>query len=143
MKQFLQNAGIRLLEDESILIDHKFYLVGRKDSSRSKKMNVDRKTPQQLTQNFNLDKPVILLDHQPGELQEAADAGVDLDLCGHTHDGQIFPGNMTVRFFWENPCGYLKKGQMHNIVTSGAGIWGPDMRVGTDSEICSITLNFQ
>jgi hypothetical protein len=143
MKQFLQNAGIQLLEDESILIDHKFYLVGRKDSSRSKKMNVDRKTPQQLTQNFNLDKPVILLDHQPGELQEAADAGVDLDLCGHTHDGQIFPGNMTVRFFWENPCGYLKKGQMHNIVTSGAGIWGPDMRVGTDSEICSITLNFQ
>lgn len=82
------------------------------------------------------------MDHQPKELQETADAGADLDLCGHTHNGQMFPGNLLIHLLWENPCGYLKKGSMHNIVTSGAGIWGPGMRVGTDCEICSITVNF-
>ena len=47
-------------------------------------------------------RPVIVIDHQPRELQELANAGVDLDLCGHTHDGQTFPGNLTVCLFWEN-----------------------------------------
>ena len=54
----------------------------------------------------------------------------------------LFPGNFTVKFLWENPCGYLQKGSMHNIVTSGSGVWGPAMRVGTDSEICTINLIF-
>ena len=74
---------------------------------------------------------------------ELANAGVDLDLCGHTHDGQTFPGNLTARLFWENICGYLRKGDMHNIVTSGVGVFGPDMRLGTRSEICSITVRFR
>ena len=43
---------------------------------------------------------------------------------------------------WENACGYLQKGQMHNIVTSGVGVFGPDMRVGTKAEICPITVHF-
>ena len=84
-----------------------------------------------------------MIDHQPKELQELADAGVDLDLCGHTHDGQMFPGNLTVRLMWENACGYLKKDDMHNIVTSGVGVFGPDMRVGTIAEICSVTVKFE
>ena len=76
-------------------------------------------------------------------LKELADAGVDLDLCGHTHDGQMFPGNLTVRMMWENACGYKKKGNMHNIVTSGVGIFGPNMRIGTIAEICSIDVVFE
>ena len=63
-------------------------------------------------------------------------------LCGHTHDGQMFPGNLTIHLFWENPCGYLQKGRMHNIVTSGLGVFGPNMRVGTKSEICCIDVRF-
>ena len=76
------------------------------------------------------------------ELKELADAGVDLDLCGHTHDGQMFPGNLVTDMMWENSYGYLKKGKMHNIVTSGLGVFGPDMRVGTKSEICRIKIKF-
>ena len=87
-------------------------------------------------------KPIIVLDHQPKELQELADAGVDIDLCGHTHDGQMFPGNLTIKLMWENACGYLQKGKMHNIVTSGVGLFGPNMRVGTKAEICPITIHF-
>ena len=69
-----------------------------------------------------------------------AEAGADLDLCGHTHDGQLFPGNIVTALMWENSCGYLKKEDMHNIVTSGAGIFGPYMRVGTKSEIVVINV---
>ena len=143
MKEFLQKSNIHLLEDESVLINNKFYIVGRKDASLSEKVGEIRQTPKQLTSSIDKTKPVIFIDHQPKELQELADAGADLDLCGHTHDGQTFPGNITVRFLWENPCGYLKKDNMHNIVTSGAGVWGPAMRIGTDSEICVINVSFQ
>ena len=142
MKRFLQNSNIQLLEDEAVLIANSFYVVGRKDASLIEKIEEKRKTPAQLTQKLDKDKTIIVIDHQPKELQDIADAGVDLDLCGHTHDGQTFPGNFTVKFLWENPCGYLQKGSMHNIVTSGSGVWGPAMRVGTDSEICTINLIF-
>jgi predicted MPP superfamily phosphohydrolase len=142
MKLFLQNSNIQLLEDEAVLIDNSFYVVGRKDASLIEKIEEKRKTPAQLTQKLDKDKTIIVIDHQPKELQDIADTGVDLDLCGHTHDGQTFPGNFTVKFLWENPCGYLQKGSMHNIVTSGSGVWGPAMRVGTDSEICTINLTF-
>lgn len=143
MKAFLKDSNIQLLEDESILIDNSFYVIGRKDASLTEKIEEKRKTPAQLTEKLDRDKPIIFIDHQPKELQEIADAGADLDLCGHTHDGQTFPGNITIKFLWENPCGYLPKGSMHNIVTSGSGVWGPAMRVGTDSEICTISVNFQ
>ena len=84
----------------------------------------------------------MVLDHEPRELQELADAGVDLDLCGHTHNGQVFPGNLLIRLFWENACGYMQKDGMHNIVTSGVGLFGPNMRVATVPEICIVNVNF-
>ena len=143
MEQLLRDANIHLLTDEAELIDDKFYVVGRNDSSRTHKLGGQRLSPAQLTKDLDLNKPVIFIDHQPKQLQETADAGADLDLCGHTHDGQIFPGNLFIHLFWENSFGYLKKDKMHNIVTSGVGVWGPDMRVGTNCEICPITVHFQ
>jgi predicted MPP superfamily phosphohydrolase len=143
MKSFLQESEIHLLNDESVLIDDAFYLIGRKDMSLSKKLNDKRLTPVQLTKDMDQSKPIIFIDHQPKELSEIAAAGADLDLCGHTHNGQIFPGNFMIHLFWDNACGYHKENNLHNIVTSGVGVWGPKMRVGTDSEICSITVNFQ
>lgn len=142
MTQFLKDANIRLLNDETILIDDRFYLTGRKDPSRCRKMDDTRKSPSQLTKSLDLRRPVIFMDHQPGELDEVASSGADLDLCGHTHNGQLFPLNIITSLVWENSCGYLKKGNMHNIVTSGAGIWGPNMRTATNSEICAITVHF-
>ena len=142
MEEFLTDAGIHLLNDESVLIDNKFYIVGRQDASRCKKTEGSRQTPAQLVHGLDQSKPIIFIDHQPKELAETAAAGVDLDLSGHTHDGQMFPGNLITHLFWENSCGSLQKGSMLSIVTSGAGIWGPNMRVGTDSEICLITVDF-
>lgn len=143
MKKFLKDSNIHILEDESVLINDQFYVIGRKDASLTEKIHETRKAPTQLTEKLDRDKPIIMIDHQPKELQELADAGVDLDLCGHTHDGQTFPGNFTIKLMWENPCGLLSKDNMTNITTSGAGVWGPAMRIGTDSEICSINIQLK
>lgn len=143
MKKFLKNSNIHILEDESVLINDQFYVIGRKDASLTEKIHETRKAPAQLTEKLDRDKPIIMIDHQPKELQELADAGVDLDLCGHTHNGQTFPGNFTIKLMWENPCGLLSKDNMTNITTSGAGVWGPAMRIGTDSEICSINIQLK
>ena len=143
MKKFLKNSNIHILEDESVLINDQFYVIGRKDVSLTEKIHETRKAPAQLTEKLDRDKPIIMIDHQPKELQELADAGVDLDLCGHTHNGQTFPGNFTIKLMWENPCGLLSKDNMTNITTSGADVWGPVMRIGTDSEICSINIQLK
>ena len=143
MDEFLERAGITLLRDESVTIADSVYLYGRPDRHRPGRGIETRKTPKEITADMDLSKPIFVIDHQPKELKELADAGVDLDLCGHTHDGQVWPGNLTIRLMWENACGYLKKGDMHNIVTSGVGIFGPNMRVGTIAEICSITVKFR
>ena len=142
MDAFLSDAGIQLLRDEGVLLNDSFYLYGRADAQRPGAGISERKSPQEITQDMDKTRPIIVIDHQPRELAALAAAGVDIDLCGHTHDGQMFPGNLIVRPFWENFYGYLQKGSMHNIVTSGVGLFGPNMRVGTKAEICSITVHF-
>lgn len=142
MDTFLEKAGIHLLKDEAVLIDDSFYLYGRPDAQRpGRGINV-RKTAVELMEELDLEKPVIVIDHEPKEFQELADAGADVDLCGHTHDGQMFPANLVTALMWENSYGYMKKNQMHTIVTSGVGLFGPNMRVGTIAEICSIKVHF-
>lgn len=143
MEKFIEDCGITLLTDESVLVDDKFYIVGRDDPQLSEKTGYTRLTPDELTADLDKTKPIIVVDHQPKELQELAAAGADLDINGHTHDGQMFPGNLTIKLMWENACGYLKKDDMHNIVTSGIGVWGPNMRVGTRSEVALINVSFE
>ena len=143
MDEFLKKANITLLHDKGTLIDNRFYLFGRADAHRPGRGITTHKTPDKITASMDKSKPIIVIDHEPSELSELSNAGVDLDLCGHTHDGQMFPGNLTIRLMWENACGYLKKGNMHNIVTSGVGVFGPDMRVGTKAEICPVKVTFK
>ena len=143
MDEFLQLAGVQLLRDEAVLINDSVYLYGRPDAQRPGRGITERKTPEEITSELDTDKPILVIDHQPRELDELAAAGVDADLCGHTHDGQLFPLNLTSKMLWKNSCGYLQVGNMHNIVTSGVGLFGPNMRVATKAEICSITLHFR
>ena len=140
--EFLARADITMLEDETVLIDDTFYLTGRRDKEMAHKEQLPRKTFSEITEPLDHSRPIIVMDHEPRELSEAADSGVDLDLCGHTHDGQMFPANIVVHFLWENACGVLKKGSMTSVVTSGAGVWGPAMRVGTDNEVVIVEVSF-
>lgn len=142
-EEFVKKAKIRILDDEVMLIDDAFYLVGRKDAQKPGDGTKNRIEPEVILSGLDKAKPIIVLEHQPKQLKELETSGADMQLCGHTHDGQMFPGNLTVKLMWENACGYLKKGNLHSIVTSGVGVWGPAMRVGTDCEICPITIHFQ
>ncbi|MCD8348029.1 MAG: metallophosphoesterase [Lachnospiraceae bacterium] len=140
MNQFLKASGIRILEDETLLINNAFYLTGRLDASCEQ--TTGRKTPAELTAGLDPEKPHIVIDHQPSELPELAAAGIDLALSGHTHDGQLFPASLTTRIGWKNSCGKLCIGNMTSIVTSGAGIWGPAMRIGTNNEVVKLSVLF-
>ena len=142
MDKFLKRSNIELLRDDYVLIENSIYLYGRPDYEKPGRGIIERKTPEEITKSMNHQKPIIVIDHEPKELEELSEAGVDLDLSGHTHDGQIFPGNIITKIAWENSCGYLKKGNMHSIVTSGVGLYGPNMRVGTKPEITTIKINF-
>ncbi|MEI3517161.1 MAG: metallophosphoesterase [Clostridia bacterium] len=143
MDAFMQKAGLTLLQEKGVWIDDSVYLYGRPDYERPGRGITKRKTPKEITKNIDKSKPIIVLEHEPRQLQELADAGVDAQLCGHTHDGQMFPGNLTINLLWENAYGYRKKDGMHSIVTSGVGVFGPNMRVGTKSEIYDIHMTFR
>lgn len=142
MDAFWGDAGITLLQDESVLVDDSFYLYGRPDMHRPGRGIDKRKNGEEVTEGMDKRLPIIVIDHEPAELDELAAAGVDVDLCGHTHNGQTFPGNLTIGLMWENAYGYLQKGKMHNIVTSGVGVFGPYIRVGTKAEICAVRVEF-
>ena len=142
MTNFMKECNIKLINDESVLINDEFYLVGRRDTDKPGTEDGTRAEISELTKDLDKTKPIFVLSHEPDELQKTADAGADIDFSGHTHDGQLFPGNLTIGLFWENPCGMIKKDNMYSIVTSGVGVYGTFMRVGTDAEICTVDINF-
>lgn len=142
MTNFMKECNIKLINDESVLINDEFYLVGRRDTDKPGTEDGTRAEISELTKDLDKTKPIFVLSHEPDELQKTADAGADIDFSGHTHDGQLFPGNLTIGLFWENPCGMIKKDNMFSIVTSGVGVYGTFMRVGTDAEICSVDIDF-
>lgn len=142
MTNFMKDCNIKLINDESVLINDEFYLVGRRDTDKPGTEDGTRAEISELTKDLDKTKPIFVLSHEPYELQKTADAGADIDFSGHTHDGQLFPGNLTIGLFWENPCGMIKKDNMYSIVTSGVGVYGTFMRVGTDAEICSVDIDF-
>lgn len=144
--KLMADAGIPVLVDQSVKIADSFYVVGRKDKSadrlRGSEGAVGRLSVEHLLADLNHSLPIILMDHQPSALQEAADCGVDLSLSGHTHRGQMAPSNIITSRIFELDWGYMRKGLMHVIVSSGYGTWGPPIRIGSRSEIIDITVHF-
>lgn len=135
----LNNAGITILRDSAVLIDSNLYVVGRED-----KVVPTRKPLKKILadQSVEMSKPVIVLNHTPDDLAEEADAGADIALYGHTHHGQVFPGNIATEFVFEVAHGYKKKGNTHIYVTSGIGLVGPQYRIGTVSEMVMLNVKF-
>jgi uncharacterized protein len=134
---YLRASGITVLHDSMALVDSSFYIIGRDDRT-----NRNRKPLAELVRGLNPNLPKILLDHQPYHLEEASANGIDLQFSGHTHNGQFFPGNLFVKAMYELGYGYLKKGKTHYYISSGLGIWGPQYRIGTQSELVEITFKY-
>jgi predicted MPP superfamily phosphohydrolase len=132
---YLQQANITVLQDSITLVDSALWLVGRDDRS-----NLNRKSIAELVATLDKSKPIILLDHQPYHLEEAAQNGIDLQLSGHTHAGQFFPVTLLVKNMYEKAYGYLQKGNTHYYISSGLGLWGVPYRIGSQSELVVITV---
>lgn len=137
----LRAGNVRVLNDEAELVAGSFYVVGRKDAAGRRTGDVPKPWTE-LTAGLDPGKPILALAHQPTKLREPAEAGIDLLVCGHTHDGQMFPITQINWFVYEHNHGLDRKDKMFVDVTSGAGTWGPPVRIGTVPEIVLITVRF-
>ena len=132
---FYKEAGIRLLKDESEMVDSVITIVGRDDRTNPSRNPLDK-----LVGNAPDSTYTIVLDHQPYELERAEQAKVDFQLSGHTHRGQVWPISWITDAIYECSFGPWKRGNTQFYVSSGLGIWGGKFRIGTQSEYVVATL---
>ena len=136
-QQFYKDAGIHLLIDEAATIDSSIVIVGRDDRT-----NMRRKPVKDLVNGLvNVQSPyIIVLDHQPYNLDRSEAAGVDFQLSGHTHRGQVWPISWITDRIYECSWGSHQRGSTQYYVSSGIGIWGGKFRIGTQSEYVVATI---
>ena len=128
--QFINETPIRLLRDDVVTLPGGIQIIGRDDRSNKSRLSL-----QELVKNIDPAKPVILLDHQPYNLSDTENAGIDLQFSGHTHRGQVWPVSLITDHLFDQSYGYRKWGNSHIYVSSGLSLWGPPFRIGTDSEL--------
>ncbi|MDD3654481.1 MAG: metallophosphoesterase [Desulfotomaculaceae bacterium] len=139
----LQEAGVIVLRDGVQKVAGSFYIAGRDDRLKSRFEGVERRKLSEILAGIDKSLPLILLDHQPDQLAEAQEQGVDLQLSGHTHRGQLFPFNLITRNIFEIDWGYLRRGEFQVVVSCGFGTWGPPIRIGNHPEIVELNIHFK
>ena len=141
-QQFYKDAGIHLLIDEAAVIDSSIVIIGRDDRT-----NMRRKPVKELVNSLSLNPSIsqysIVLDHQPYNLDRTEEAGVDFQLSGHTHRGQVWPVSWITDAIYEKSWGSHQRGTTQYYVSSGIGIWGGKFRIGTQSEYVVATIKHQ
>lgn len=132
----LEKNNVRVLQDETVLLDNRFYLIGRQDRSEDQRGESPRASMEELTADLDADKYSIVLDHQPHDYDAQAAAGVDLVLSGHTHGGQLFPFHRMGQWTGvdDKSYGIEKRGNTNFIVTSGISDWAIKFKTGCKSE---------
>lgn len=133
-QKFLADCGITLLQDEGLRIED-FYLYGRKDAGDENRLPA-QKLP--LPEGI----PAVILDHRPGDIPVLASRGetVAAVLCGHTHGGQTFPGDLLCRILSRYNIGERHTGDTYSYTTAGCGRWGIPCRFLTADEIVILEL---
>ena len=137
-----QAAGVTVLRDTYQLVNGHFYVVGRDNGGHRGMPGNPQAELSAILEGVDHQLPIILLDHYPTQLEEARLSGVDLQLSGHTHQGQMYPLNLVTQKMYETDWGYLRKDNLQAIVSTGAGTWGPPIRVGNRPEIVSLRITF-
>jgi len=138
---YLKSINIHMLIDESVTLPNGIQLVGRNDISANRGGN-QTQALSELCSGLDPTKPVIVMNHQPYNLEEAVENRVDLHVSGHTHNGQLWPFNYLIKSIFELSWGYLKKGETNFYVSSGFGTWGPTVRIGNRPEVVVFNLKF-
>lgn len=139
-----KHANMKVLKDDVVHLDNVGITFIGRDDFFSSRYDIKRASLPDLMMFSNTNKPIILLDHQPHNLDEPANLGVDLMISGHTHAGQVFPINLIEKLIYKNNYGIYKNTKQHftSIVSSGFGFWGPPIRLMTRSEIVVIDVTF-
>ena len=141
----LKRADIILLRDEVELVAGQFYLAGRKDANPIG-VKQERKSAAELAAGLDKSRPLVFLDHQPVDYPREEEAGADLIFSGHTHRGQFFPGNIFTALIFKRAgavdYGYWRGDTAQGVVSSGAGVWGPSIRIATNSEVAVVDIKF-
>lgn len=140
--QYLGEGGIKVLRDEAVKVTDSFYVIGRDDASGGRYRGVKRSDLHPLVEPLDRSLPLILIDHQPSLIDEAVAEGIDLQLSGHTHSGQMWPNQYITRKIFPMDWGLLQKGSFNLIVSNGYGTWGPPIRIGNQPEIVDIHIQF-
>ena len=141
ISQALVDAGIHLLNDDVFCVEHQgqaVWLIGRFDNHKRQRVATT-----DLLARVDTSQPVILLDHRPSDIAEHSQLPIDLQVSGHTHNGQIFPANFIVKSINRIGYGYEAIGKGHFVVSSGYGFWGIPFRLGSRSEVWLITVSGQ
>lgn len=134
-ERFFADASITLLKD-SVAHFKDLDIIGRDDRTNPRRLSL---------RQFNIQPSAfsILLDHQPYHLEEAETNGVDFQFSGHTHRGQIWPLSWVTDGLYEKSWGHHQRGDTHYFISSGLGIWGPKIRIGTRSEYLVLHITNQ
>ncbi len=141
--KYLTDHDIKVIRDSVVMIEDSFYVIGREDRDKPRFAGRERMPLDELVQMADASYPMILMDHQPYYLEEAAALGVDLQLSGHTHHGQLWPLNYITSAIYTVSRGYAKMGNMHAFVSNGIGTWGPPVRIGSRPEIIQLQIRFE
>lgn len=137
VKAVINNEDLVILDDKIVTIDD-LQIIGinyLNNGSNELVLDVLKEN------NYNEGKASILMFHAPQNILAFKEAKIDLQLSGHTHDGQLFPFNYLVKWFHQGyGYGFFNEGDFNLVVSSGLGTWGPPMRIAKRSEIVEIVL---
>ena len=139
MTAFLTRAGIRLLTDEALFPAPNLALIGRADVTPGGVSRPRAPLGECMVGTDPLQYRIVM-DHQPGAAEEAARAGADLLLCGHTHGGQFFPVGPFIKRRFPYCAGLYRRGTMPIAVSPGSGAGAPPIRLGSRGEIFILTV---
>lgn len=140
---YLEQKGITVLVDQVAgVLDDKIYIAGRNDGGARQMGLSSRKPLKDILAGLDRTKTFFLLDHQPRDVEEAFEEGIDLMLSGHTHGGQLFPAQFFTKALFLIDRGHYNKDGFNLIVTTGLGTWGPPVKTSSKTEIVVIDIAF-
>ncbi|MGM0620385.1 MAG: metallophosphoesterase, partial [Bacteroidota bacterium] len=140
-EKYLEDHHITVLRDSTAILPDDTAIIGREDMTGERMSGKPRKTIEELLSAANIKNPVYMLDHQPYKLTDAAEHNIDLQVSGHTHNGQMWPFNYITGSMFEISRGYGKINNTHFYVSSGYGTWGPPIRTNSRSEIVVLEVS--
>ena len=140
---FLQSLDIQVLRNRHVRIGDagaSLDLVGVDDWSGGRRRNKKGYDLDRALEGRDPDRAAVLLAHQPANFTVAAERGMDLQVSGHTHGGQLVPMTLFIGLAWEHSAGLYRHGDSHIYVSRGCGFWGPPMRIGSPPELVKLVL---